>query len=260
VIKRLNSGEESLKVFFLGTGAADWPLRKTADLKEFRRFSSVLIDDVLLIDPGPQVLEAIQEFRRNPAAVRYILNTHKHEDHYCAETVDALTAIGAQFVNLSAGETVQLGRYTISAYAGNHATCPNTVHFIISASEVSVFYGLDGAWLLYEEVQAIQREKPSLAVLDATIGDADGDYRIFEHNNLQMVLEMQKTLAPYVGRFCISHMARTLHTDHQTLSEKMARYGITTAYDGLEIDVSVSSRDYTVQKTDGSSAPRQFLI
>ena len=69
------------------------------------------------------------------------------------------------------------------------------------------------------------------------IGDVDGDYRIFEHNNLNMVLEMQKTLSPYVERFCISHMAMTLHTNHAELSEKMAAHDVLTAFDGMETEV-----------------------
>lgn len=100
-----------------------------------------------------------------------------------------------------------------------------------------MFYGLDGAWLLYDEIQAIKKFMPDFAVFDATIGDIDGDYRIFEHNNLNMVLEMKKSLENYIGRFCISHMARTLHTDHETLSEKMKKHNIITAYDGLEIEI-----------------------
>lgn len=226
-----------MKILFLGTGAADWPLEKQAGMQEFRRLSSALIDDVLLIDPGPQVLDALREYGKDSAQIKYVITTHKHGDHYSEATVQALTAAGAQTAELSAGDTVQLGGYTISAYAGNHATCAGTVHFIISDGEKSLFYGLDGAWLLYDEVQGIKQHKPDLAVLDATIGDVDGDYRIFEHNNLNMVLEMQKSLAPYVGRFCISHMARTLHTDHETLQKKMAEYGIIAACDGLELEM-----------------------
>ena len=52
-----------------------------------------------------------------------------------------------------------------------------------------------------------------------------------------MVLEMKKSLEPYVRRFCISHMAMTLHTDHETLAEKMAEHDIITACDGLEIEI-----------------------
>ena len=225
-----------MKITFLGTGAADWH-KKREGLTEFRRFSSALIDGVLLIDPGPQVLDALAEFGKDAAQIQYIINTHRHKDHYCEETVKALEAQGASLVDLNDGDCTEIGAYTVRAYAGNHSTCEKTVHFIISNGERTLFYGLDGAWLLYEEVQAIKKYKPDFAVFDATIGNIDGDYRIFEHNNLNMILEMKKTLKPYIGRFAISHMARTLHTDHKTLSADMQAHGIAVAYDGWETEI-----------------------
>lgn len=226
-----------MKLTFLGTGAADWPAEKDDSMTEFRRMSSLLIDDILLIDPGPQVPEALRTFGKQADAVRYILSTHRHGDHFCAATLDALTAQGAALLPLRAGDEITVGGYTIRAYAGNHGTCRETVHFIITDGVRTLFYGLDGAWLLYAEYVAIKTFKPDFAVFDATIGDCDGDYRIFEHNNLQMVLEMKKTLADYVGRFCISHMARTLHTDHRTLCAHMTEHGVTTAFDGMEVEI-----------------------
>lgn len=224
-----------MKLFFLGTGAADWPLERPADYKEFRRLSSAIIDDTLLIDPGPQVLEALETYGKTD--VKYIINTHSHSDHYNENTLKTLCDAGAEFVKLQPGEQVQLGKYTITAHKANHGTSTDAVHFMISDGQRTVFYGLDSAWLLYDEVQAIKKTKPDLAVFDATIGDCPGDYRIFEHNNLNMVLEMKKTLDPYMGKVCISHMAMTLHTDHKTLAENMAKHGIIAACDGLELDV-----------------------
>ncbi len=226
-----------MKITFLGTGAADWPKKKREDMTEFRRLSSALIDGVLLIDPGPQVLDALIEHGKDAAQIRYIINTHKHSDHFRDETVKALEAYGASFFDLNSGDVAEMGAYTVRAYAGNHSTCEKTVHFIISDGERTLFYGLDGAWLLYEEVQAIKKYRPDFAVFDATVGNVDGDYRIFEHNNLNMVLEMKKTLDPYIGKFAISHMARTLHTDHKTLSEEMQAHRIAVAYDGWETEI-----------------------
>lgn len=74
---------------------------------------------------------------------------------------------------------------------------------------------------MYEEVKAIKNRKVNLAVLDATVGYNHGDFRIFEHNNLYMVEELKNGLKSNVERFIISHMALTLHTDHNTLVEKM---------------------------------------
>lgn len=226
-----------MKISFLGTGAADWPKEKSYGMAEFRRFSSALIDDNLLIDPGPQIFDGLKALNKDNIKIKYIINTHRHDDHFSAETVSRLEADGAEFIPLNDGDIKKIGSYTVYAYRGNHSTCEKAVHFIITDNKKTLFYGLDGAWLLYDEIQAIKKFMPDFAVFDATIGDIDGDYRIFEHNNLNMVLEMKKSLENYIGRFCISHMARTLHTDHETLSEKMKKHNIITAYDGLEIEI-----------------------
>lgn len=227
-----------MKIRFLGTGAADWPAKKPADAAEFRRLSSALIDGALLIDPGPGVPDALAEFGIFPASIRFVINTHRHGDHYNPGTLEQLSAFGAEFVDFRPGDIKQIGPYTVEALPANHATCPDPapVHFMITDGERTLFYGLDGAWLLYPEYQAIKTKRPDLAVLDATVGENDGDFRLYEHNNLSMVRLLARNLAPYVGRFCISHMARTLHTDHAGLSEVMAKDGILTAYDGFEIE------------------------
>lgn len=226
-----------MKLCFLGTGAADWPLVRWENMEEFRRLSSSLVDDVLLIDPGKQAIEALTTYGKNAGNIRYIINTHKHPDHFNQSTVDELEKLGAEFVSFSHGDIKTLGKYTVRAYRANHSTCEGTVHYIISDGEKTLFYGLDGAWLMFEEVQGIKEFKPDLAVLDATIGDIDGDYRIFEHNNLNMIIEMQKTLEPYVGRFAVSHMARTLHEPQAGIEARMKPYNILVAYDGLEIEI-----------------------
>ena len=224
-----------MKLQFLGTGAADWTV-KDRENPEYRRNASALVDGVLLIDPGPCVPDALETFGVDVNKIRFVINTHRHGDHYNEDTLAWLQAKGAQFVPLAAGETAQLGPYTVQALAGNHATCPGTVHFIISDGEKRLFYGLDGAWLLYEEYQALKNGPVDYAVLDATVGHKEGDFRIFEHNDLRMVAEMKLTLAPYVGQFCISHMARTLHTDHATLAADMEKLGFETAFDGMVAD------------------------
>ena len=52
-----------------------------------------------------------------------------------------------------------------------------------------------------------------------------------------MVIEMKKSLGKYIDRFCISHMARTLHDSHTKLSEQMKLYGIEVAFDGFLTEI-----------------------
>jgi len=226
-----------MKIRFLGTGAADWVLCKEPQKGNYRHLSSAVIDGVLLIDPGPEVFISAEKFGIDLSGVKYIINTHSHSDHYSLDTLEKLQKAGAEFISFAPEEQKTVGEYAISAYEGNHGTATDTVHFIIEKDGKRIFYGLDSAWLLYKEVAAIKKNGVDMAVLDATIGNVDGDYRIFEHNNLLMVKEMQKTLKPFVKKFVISHMAYTLHDPHEVLSQEMQESDIVTAFDSLELEV-----------------------
>lgn len=223
-----------MKITFLGTGAADWNMQDHGHMEGFRRNSAALLDDCLLIDPNADVPNALETFGKDAGKIKYIFNTHRHSDHFCQATVDSLS--GAVFYPLSAGEEISVGGYTVKALRANHATCADPTHLLISDGKTRLFYGLDGAWLMYDEIAAIKEHGVDLAVLDATIGDP-GDFRIFEHNDLAMVLTMKAAMKGYVKRFCISHMARTLHRPQAELASAMAEHDVTVAYDGLELEI-----------------------
>lgn len=48
------------------------------------------------------MLEDLEEYGIEPGSICYILNTHKHPDHYLEQSVNKLTNLGAQFVELQA--------------------------------------------------------------------------------------------------------------------------------------------------------------
>ncbi|MBO4363321.1 MAG: MBL fold metallo-hydrolase [Clostridia bacterium] len=247
---------------FLGTGAADWK-GVPESFPGYRYFSSALIDGTLLIDPGPDVFASAERYGIDLSGIKFIICTHSHGDHFSRETLDRLTSAGAVFIPLKEGEFASLGSHKVLALKGNHGTCSDCVHFLIGSGCRVLYYALDGAWLLYEEVEAIKnaralvattpasanaqgnnptsssgpRKPVDMIVLDATIGDVPGDYRIFEHNNLNMDREIRQTLLPYIDRFVISHMALTLHRPHNELSEAMAAEGFTTACDGMTLEI-----------------------
>ena len=223
-----------MKILFLGTGAADWK-PEHRDNPEYRRNASALVNGALLIDPGPCVPDAMERFGVPVESVKYILNTHRHKDHYDSQTRAMLEQHGARFLELEDGETRRVGDLEITALCGNHAI--RVQHFLISDGTRSLFYGLDAAWLMHAEFCALRARCPDLAVLDATLGFIEGDYRVFEHNNLDMVLQQKHALAPHVRRFCISHMARKLHLSNEALTAQMRPYGVEVAYDGLELEI-----------------------
>ncbi|MDD4773789.1 MAG: hypothetical protein PHZ09_09345 [Eubacteriales bacterium] len=228
-----------MKLHFLGTGAADWDILNPRRDINFRRFSSLLIDGKLLVDPGPCIFEFAETYNYPQLFdnTEYMINTHTHGDHLCQRTADKLKARGVSFLTFTAFEEKQAGMYKITALPANHATADNPYCFIIETDNRRIFYGCDGSWLLYPVYRYIIKLKFDLMIFDATIGDIEGDYRIFEHNNLRMVEEMKLTLGNRSRRFMISHMARTLHTDHVTLSERMKPSGIEVAYDDMQTEL-----------------------
>ncbi|MFC9787540.1 bifunctional adenosylcobinamide kinase/adenosylcobinamide-phosphate guanylyltransferase [Rhodococcus sp. NPDC127528] len=79
-----------MEVVLLGTGAADgWPnpfcgcasCRSALERGQIRAQTAALVDDVLLLDCGPEVPRAAAHAGRSLAGVRHLLLTHAHPDH-----------------------------------------------------------------------------------------------------------------------------------------------------------------------------------
>lgn len=224
-----------MKLLFLGTGAADWS-RDIQDDPEYRRFSSTLIDEVLLIDPGPHVVNALETFKCDEKKIKYIINTHRHSDHYNVDTLAYFEQNGAEFIDFKAGDKKQVGDYFIEAYKGNHGNI-DTVHFFISDGRKILFYGLDGSWLLPDEFYALYTKNVDYAVVDSTLGDIRGDARIFEHNDIGMIREIIAALSGKVKRFCLNHLARQFFPTRE-VSETIAKsLDVDITFDGLEIEI-----------------------
>lgn len=84
-----------MTITFLGTAAAtSYPLvfcrcdycNKARELKgkNLRKRSSVIINDDLLIDLGPDIMSASFMYNKSIADIRYCLQTHSHSDHFDA--------------------------------------------------------------------------------------------------------------------------------------------------------------------------------
>ena len=121
-----------MKILFLGTGAADYDASHR-DLPGYRRNASALVDGALLIDPGPCVPDALETFGARAEGIRYVINTHPHDDHFDEKTLAALEKNGAEFITFEDGETKRIGKYEITALAANHSV--KTQHFIIDDGE-----------------------------------------------------------------------------------------------------------------------------
>ena len=262
-----------MKVTFLGTGAADWDINAYVPGQFHRRFSSALINEDLLIDPGPHIFHFC-EHNGTPDlldGVKNIIVTHSHADHFNSNTVERLcigrectlwadaacmrkrirelgeeTASKIKFVETRHGRNYVMGDYTVTSLRSNHATedpDEDTRLYLVEQEGHILYYGCDSAWIPTVSWNIIKNRPVNAMVLELTCGEtATYDWRIFEHNTPEM-LDIMLTMfrkynlfAPDV-KYYVSHLARTLHTDHEGLVKYLEPRGVTPAYDGFSFEV-----------------------
>ncbi|MBO7741306.1 MAG: hypothetical protein J6S21_02010, partial [Victivallales bacterium] len=73
----------------------------------------------------------------------------------------------------------------------------------------TLFYALDGAWLLRPTFLALLDNHLDTIVWDCTMSGS-GDYRIFEHNSLDMIHTMMQTL----GKLKVTDADTQVWLDH----------------------------------------------
>ncbi len=261
-----------MELLFLGTGAADWsPKHKGGAL--YRRLSSALVGDDLLIDPGPCIYDFAEDYGNTDLYrnVKNVILTHSHSDHFNAQTLIRLTkesnhelhfwAQPAAYEKLKAGagdsdvlpifhpltpmSAEVIGDYDVLPCFANHGDLPEgeiPLNYIVKGGGRSFFYGSDSGWLMYETYKKIKKAKPNAMIFECTTGYAPGDERIFGHTSIAMIGIMMESIVAQKAtaddcKYYATHMARTLHTTHEDTAARLAPFGVTPAYDGLKIEI-----------------------
>lgn len=259
----MREGDKMEEFVFLGTGAADWSIEDKTDF--FRRNSAALLNRELMLDCGPHIFDFAESIHEEKLydMVTDVIITHGHNDHFCRESVLKLAdrrkirvgcdghirgLIGAHhnivFVPFAPFETVSMGHYRITPLLANHHVICNgdecAFHYIIETETgKTIFYGLDGAWMLRPSWEVMKKHRFDLMVMDCTVGERD-DWRLFEHNTIPMLrmittgIRAENMLAEN-GIIVASHLAKTLHEAHEKTAQILNEIGVVTAYDGRKI-------------------------
>ena len=256
-----------MKIRFMGTGAADFSPLLTTEYKDqldnnARRSSSILINEAYLVDCGPHVADSFRIQGLDPAKVTDLLVTHFHGDHYKPEVIAAVAAArkaagldeplqiwhrgdarpdaieNCEFHPMEVGQTYEIGDLKVKALASNHDQWP--AHYDIEADGKKLFYGCDGSWLLMATFYAMRQRKYDCMILDATVGDYSGDFRLGEHNSIPMIRLMEasfrtENVIAQDGKLVLSHLARTLHKPHEETAALLGKEGYIVAFDGMEL-------------------------
>ena len=245
-----------MKLLFLGTGAADSRFQEIVGFSDRnkRRCSSLLIDGKILIDCGPFTLSALRELGVDLGDITDVIITHLHSDHCDAESIAELrahkVAVWASegsdclerfsYTPMSFYRENNIGGYSVFSLEANHAA--NAQHLYIEKDGKSLFYGLDGAWFTNGETEFLKGKKLSAAVLDATVGDYIGDWRLGEHNSIPMIRLMVPSMRVLKiltddSQVILSHMAVSLHKSASETEKILSADGFIMAYDSMEKEI-----------------------
>ena len=254
-----------MKITFLGTGAADWKIESRKEGEFFRRLSSTLIDDDLLIDPGPHIFDFCEKNNCEGLLdnVTDIIITHSHGDHlnvgsvrrlceqkprriFCnARTAEVLGEEFSQVVTVvEFKQEYKAGEYNVIPLRANHSvnvSGEQALMYIVEGKGKRFFYGCDTAWIPYESWAIMKTKHYNCMVFEVTLGDVVGDLRIFEHNNIPMTEIMIQTvksakLLRDKGILCGTHFARFAHEDHGKLAARLGSFGMIAPYDGYSTE------------------------
>ena len=262
---------KGLKVRFLGTGAADWNGKN--EQGEQRRFSSVLLDNRVLIDFTSTAFDMLPA----DCKPKILFYTHSHRDHYEPE---AALRLGVKYVYVSdtwydiakmefsraakelkmelpmfvpvfIGQPVCVDDLVLTPFAANHSTdnmFEQTLIYLVEKKDVRLLYATDTSGIPSNSARQIGIDvhkdgKPITAlIMEATMGlDHYMDYRIFGHSSVQdvertvRVLTATKRYIAVDGQpVYLTHLARTLHGSQSELDATLPK-PLVAAYDGLEV-------------------------
>ncbi len=256
-----------MELTFIGTGAADW--NWTDFPTGTRGASAMLVGDGCLIDCGSGTPLNLARLGVRPGAVKDLLITHAHPDHFRPDLVVELAAAASRPLRVWASAatladipsdavekrpiapaaTFRVGACRVTALPANHfvRVGDTSFHYLFESRGKSLLYAVDGAWMLSDARQILSRTlgKKTLdaVVWDATRGATRDDYRFDSHNNLQMIAQLRVGLAACglvddATRHLFTHISRQLWPRTPSERRRLAlRYQGVLAEDGMRVKV-----------------------
>jgi phosphoribosyl 1,2-cyclic phosphodiesterase len=261
-----------MEILLLGTGAADGipnpfcaclTCADYRDRGELRTPTSVLIDNRLLIDPGPEAPRQVSRLGRTLLSCTTMLVSHAHSDHLDPAvllhrswvTGGPLHLIGpapviewsanwlsptqtsVRFSTLTAGQVIETDGYTIRALAANHHAYTGALCYAISDASSTLLYLTDTGLLPAETVAAVAGVAVDLILLEETFGTASdkGD----QHLNLTTFAATMAQLRA-AGTIGDATVVAPIHLGHDNpplaqLRQTMAALGAQVFGDGCVI-------------------------
>lgn len=267
-----------MKLFVLGSAAAEGipdpfcrcqvcEIARREGGRDARARSSVLLNDDLLIDLGPDFVSSTNAFRLYLGNLQTVLITHRHEDHWLpsnlqwrergfvatpvapltvygpADALGDLEPFGERAADLSfrvvkSGERWAAGPYQITAVPATHGGGKiEPLLYVLDDGAHRLFYATDTSTLNEAAWDILRPLAPlDLILLDCTAGLGDGGnghhgLDKFADTRARMIKEGVVESKTMLVAHHFSHNGRLTHAE---LVERFEPYDVKVSYDGCQ--------------------------
>ena len=264
-----------MDVRLLGTGSADgWPnafctcASCTAErvAGRLRGQTAALVDDVLLLDCGPETPHAAQRAGVDLSGLRHVLITHAHPDH-CAPAFllfrswvgDApLDVLGpapvveqarlwvapdsaVRFRVVAPGQRTTVGRYDVRVLEAGHGD--DAVLYDVATDDRRLLYATDTGLLPEATVESVRGAAFDVVLMEETFGDK-ADHGT-DHLHLATFAEQLRRLRA-TGAVVDGTDVVAVHLSHHNpptaeLTRRLADWGVRVVDDGTSLTCSAAA-------------------
>lgn len=266
-----------MKLTYLGTAAAEgFPAlfchcrhceeARRLGGKSIRTRSQALVNDELLIDLPADTYQHFLQNGIHGDAIRYLLVTHGHQDHFYREELNLRSGAfahdmrvpvlkliasetlckavpplpGVEPLPIRAFEALALDGYRVTALPARHMPGGDALFYVIEGDK-TLLYAHDTGYF-YEEVFDFIEQKDwvfDMISLDCTNIDLpipdEGSHMGFPNiARLLKRLERMGATGEHTVRY-VNHFSHNACPLHPALSENAAAYGCLVSYDGCEV-------------------------
>lgn len=243
--------------------------------KNLRSRSQAVIDDSLLIDFPPDTYYHTISGNLSLPKIKNLIVTHSHSDHcYMLDVMqrdepfahgipaEKLHIFGnqevrrvyynarAEFSHIDSEDTAeftfvkpfvsfQAGEYSVTPLKATHDKREDCYIYIIQKDEKRILYANDTGFFPEETWEYIKPLRFDLVSLDCTMGLVrDGKNHMGFEDDLELRSRLLKMkCADEDTKFIVTHFSHNGGLLQDEIQEKIKDYGVTAAYDGMEISI-----------------------
>lgn len=245
---------------------------RAAGGRNLRTRSQALVDDKIMIDFNPDTVTHTMTYGIDWEKIEGVIITHSHSDHLYPEDAGIATGcyshdhrkinfysgkagydmlkpftIGCDTEKTSLTLVEPLKKFTVGGYEilplpADHGQDTTPVIYSIAKDGKRMLYAHDTGVFLPQTMDALEKEGyHDFISFDCTGCIGDGVRWVYGHMSVLTIMplldEMKKRgIADDKTVIAISHFSHNGGLTHDELAVEAAKYGIITAYDGLELE------------------------